>query len=52
MAAGWSLINWDYDENIRIFVDQDVEDEVDSLYIQIYNDVQAILPMHVTDIPQ
>ena len=37
------------DHNIRIFASQGTEDH---LYIQVYNDIQAILPMHVTDIPK
>jgi len=37
------------DEMIRIFAAQGTEHH---LYIQIYNDIKAILPMHVTDIPK
>jgi hypothetical protein len=38
------------DENLRIFADQTETD--DEVWLQVYNDVQVILPMYKTDIPQ
>lgn len=40
----------DDDENIRIFADQTGAN--DEIWLQVYNDMQAILPMHKVDIPK
>ena len=40
----------DDDENIRIFADQ--TGTYDEIWLQVYNDVQVVLPMHKIDIPK
>ena len=39
-----------YDENLRIFADQ--TEAYDEVWLQVYNDVQVILPMKKVDIPK
>ena len=38
------------DENLRIFADQ--SEAYDEIWLHVYNDVQAVLPMKTVDIPQ